>query len=523
MWARLKERLGLAKPEEGESIKSKAPQPPVANPSLTTGFGFTLKEKTIDEVLADLELVLLESDVALKVVERIQKKLREDLQGKKLRWGEEASDAIEHSLRDSLKSILALPGINLEENLRQGPKPYTILFLGVNGSGKTTTLAKLAHQLSQKGHSVQVTVNTIWQHPPFAWTEVDTETGWCSVTCPTAAQSTQAWFAWDPSDQYLLLLTAAGGSTGTYEYALTPSESYPILSNLAQGCQDTCPPSETAGTSAAGTFWGSTEIKVGANTYSIGPNVEFVDGSSTYDYCMYNSLGDYAYYPWYCVGQTVDKNPAGASQTAFYPDSYYSNIGGETVYYDDLGKLVTVPTPFYVGSVLTLTCQFPKGTTITCPTHLVPSTGTVSGAAMTWDPADGYILLYDTGGYSWEVTLSSATAATAVEVSSSLGPPGVLHGESMAYDAACGYVVMFGGSNALPITSTSLNANTWKYHAGTWTQLFPSSSPTPRAWAAMDYDYSDGGLVLYGGTVDTGTATGTTTAYTLSPAIGGCP
>ncbi len=369
----------------------------------------------------------------------------------------------------------------------------------------------------------EITGHTIWEHPPFAWTEVDTETGWCSGTCPTAAQSVQAWFAWDPSDQYLLLLTAGGGLAGTFKYALTTSYAYPILTNLPQGCQDTCPPTETAGTSAAGTDWQSTYVHAAGTYYAIGPNVEFWDGSSSHYQCMYTVNGDFAYYPWYCAAQTTDTNPAGASQLGFYPNDFYSNVLGTNIFYDDVGKFVGDIPPFYVPTALTLTCYYPAGTPITCPTHLVPTSGTVQGAAMTWDPADGYILFYDTQGYSWELTMTSATAISAVEVSNSVSPPGALMGESMAYNAACGYVEMFGGSNALPITSTSLNANTWKYHAGTWTQLFPSSSPTPRAWGAMDYDYADGAMVLYGGTVDTGTAVGTTTAYTLSPAVGGCP
>ncbi len=175
MWARLKERLGLTKPKEESASSPPAQKSPVANTAFTTGFGVTLKEKTIDEVLSELEIVLLESDVALKVVERVQKKLRVDLQGKKLKWGEEASEAIEHSLRESLRAILALPGIDLEENLRKGPKPYTILFLGVNGSGKTTTLAKLAHQLSQKGHSVVIAASDTFRAGAIEQLEVHGE------------------------------------------------------------------------------------------------------------------------------------------------------------------------------------------------------------------------------------------------------------------------------------------------------------------------------------------------------------
>lgn len=119
----------------------------------TEGFlGRRIREATLDDVLDELEIVLLQSDVALPVVERIQKDLRKELTGKKIRWGVDAEDAIKQCLEHSVRGILSRPPIDLPERIRSSPThPFVILFLGVNGSGKTTTIAKIAGWLKDQG------------------------------------------------------------------------------------------------------------------------------------------------------------------------------------------------------------------------------------------------------------------------------------------------------------------------------------------------------------------------------------
>lgn len=105
-------------------------------------------------MLDELEIVLLQSDVALPVVERLRRDLRKDLAGRKLRFGVDAEEAIRAALERSIRSILALPPIDLAKAIRaHAPKPYIILFVGVNGTGKTTTVAKLAVWLRGQGIS----------------------------------------------------------------------------------------------------------------------------------------------------------------------------------------------------------------------------------------------------------------------------------------------------------------------------------------------------------------------------------
>ncbi|HTW40132.1 MAG TPA: signal recognition particle-docking protein FtsY [Thermoplasmata archaeon] len=121
----------------------------------TDGFlGRRLTDEGINEVLDDLEIVLLQSDVALRVVERLRRDLRKELTGRKLRMGVDLEDAIRTCLERSARAMLERPKIDLPVAIRaHTPKPYTILFVGVNGTGKTTTVAKFAGWLRGQGFS----------------------------------------------------------------------------------------------------------------------------------------------------------------------------------------------------------------------------------------------------------------------------------------------------------------------------------------------------------------------------------
>ncbi|MGA7860902.1 MAG: signal recognition particle-docking protein FtsY [Thermoplasmata archaeon] len=161
MWSSIKARLfGSSKKDESTgSATSDKPAPPTTSTpeGLTEGFGRRLSDETIDTVLEDLEIALLQSDVALPVVERVRKDLRKELVGKKVRWGADAEAAIRSSFEHSVRSILSQPPIDLVARVRaQEPRPYIILVVGVNGTGKTTTVAKLAHWLSRQQLSVVI-------------------------------------------------------------------------------------------------------------------------------------------------------------------------------------------------------------------------------------------------------------------------------------------------------------------------------------------------------------------------------
>ena len=118
-----------------------------------------LNEKDIEDILFELEIALLESDVATEVIDSIKSDLKEKLVGSKVGRSE-----IEKFVKDSLISNIsmlfdAVGTIDLFEKINEKKKqgqPFLILFVGINGTGKTTSLAKIAYMLQQAKYSVVV-------------------------------------------------------------------------------------------------------------------------------------------------------------------------------------------------------------------------------------------------------------------------------------------------------------------------------------------------------------------------------
>ena len=117
-----------------------------------------IKEKDVEEALDELELDLLEADVALETVEALREKIKEKLVGKKVRIGTNKGKLIEEALREAILEILTPEKrVDLLEMIRsKEEKPFVIVFVGFNGSGKTTTIAKLANFLKKNGLSVVI-------------------------------------------------------------------------------------------------------------------------------------------------------------------------------------------------------------------------------------------------------------------------------------------------------------------------------------------------------------------------------
>ena len=111
-----------------------------------------LKQSEFDEIFSDLEITLLENNVALEVVDKIRSDLSKDLVGISIK-SSEIEKTILNSLKESILSVLIEPP-NLIEQINKSLEPYVILFFGINGSGKTTSIAKLAHLLKKQGISV---------------------------------------------------------------------------------------------------------------------------------------------------------------------------------------------------------------------------------------------------------------------------------------------------------------------------------------------------------------------------------
>jgi fused signal recognition particle receptor len=109
------------------------------------GKGITISEAHLADILDDLELDLLQADVAYDAVEKVKETLLKELVGKKVSKRSEIRDAV----RNALIKMLSLPTPTIcppEET------PFILLFVGPNGVGKTTTIAKIAYILGKKGY-----------------------------------------------------------------------------------------------------------------------------------------------------------------------------------------------------------------------------------------------------------------------------------------------------------------------------------------------------------------------------------
>ncbi len=114
-----------------------------------------IKERDVDKALDELEIELLEADVALEVVDELRERIKENLVGRKVRIGTKKADVVEDAVRNAVLDILRPPRkVDLLKMIRDKvEKPFIIVFVGFNGSGKTTTIAKLAKWLKDRGFS----------------------------------------------------------------------------------------------------------------------------------------------------------------------------------------------------------------------------------------------------------------------------------------------------------------------------------------------------------------------------------
>ncbi|MDE1724966.1 MAG: signal recognition particle receptor subunit alpha, partial [Thaumarchaeota archaeon] len=103
-----------------------------------------LKEKDIDEVLFELEIALLESDVATEVIDSIKDDLKKQLIGSTVNK-DKIAETVKQELRKSISNMFNDAGTvdilsNIQKKKEKG-EPYIISFMGINGTGKTTTIA----------------------------------------------------------------------------------------------------------------------------------------------------------------------------------------------------------------------------------------------------------------------------------------------------------------------------------------------------------------------------------------------
>lgn len=109
-----------------------------------------LKKEEFNEIFEEFEFELLENNVALEVVDKIKELLAGKLVGKKFKK-REAEKEILKVLGESIEKILVEGGDFVESIKKKKDKPFVILFFGINGAGKTTSIAKIAWKLKKEG------------------------------------------------------------------------------------------------------------------------------------------------------------------------------------------------------------------------------------------------------------------------------------------------------------------------------------------------------------------------------------
>tara|TARA_B100000767_G_scaffold166907_1_gene156268 strand:+ start:7152 stop:8579 length:1428 start_codon:yes stop_codon:yes gene_type:complete len=112
----------------------------------------------LDNMLEELEWVLLESDISSDAVTAVIGALKTNLVGSRLRKGADLSKVVEAALKRSLKGLLAAGYWDFDASVQSfidsGDTPVVIMLVGVNGTGKTTTAAKIAKRLQNNNHTV---------------------------------------------------------------------------------------------------------------------------------------------------------------------------------------------------------------------------------------------------------------------------------------------------------------------------------------------------------------------------------
>ena len=106
-----------------------------------------LSDRKFEDLFYDLEIVLMENNVAIEVVEKIKADLKKKLVNQPLARTQ-IQHIIQKTLKESISELFDVEGIDLIKKVKE-KKPFVIIFVGINGSGKTTTIAKIAKLLQQ--------------------------------------------------------------------------------------------------------------------------------------------------------------------------------------------------------------------------------------------------------------------------------------------------------------------------------------------------------------------------------------
>ena len=112
-----------------------------------------ITEEELEEPLEQLELELLQGDVEMSVAREITDRIRERLVGDTRKQVESGEQVVERAIAEALREVIGVGQFDFEERIAEAEKPVVITFTGVNGVGKTTSIAKMARWLEERGYS----------------------------------------------------------------------------------------------------------------------------------------------------------------------------------------------------------------------------------------------------------------------------------------------------------------------------------------------------------------------------------
>ncbi len=161
MFDKLKEKLGFFKNILGGAIEEKGKDHEKIGliqkiKAAVIEQEFIIDEKSLKDPMWELEMVLLESDVALPVAEKIVDNVKNELVGSRRKIGSDTAKIVENSLRHAISKVISVDSFDFDAFIKTSAKPVTIVFVGVNGTGKTTTIAKMAERFKEQGYSVVI-------------------------------------------------------------------------------------------------------------------------------------------------------------------------------------------------------------------------------------------------------------------------------------------------------------------------------------------------------------------------------
>ena len=117
-----------------------------------------LTAQQLHPILEQFKLNLIENDVAFPVADRVCEEMEKRLEGLQVRRLEDRKEVVKENLEEVLLGVLSTKEevslLEVVERRKRTNEPCTILFVGINGTGKTTSIAKIASMLNKKGYSV---------------------------------------------------------------------------------------------------------------------------------------------------------------------------------------------------------------------------------------------------------------------------------------------------------------------------------------------------------------------------------